>query len=423
MKTISIPFEADVIVMGGGTAGSAAAVAAARRGCKVLLLEEGNCFGGVSTAGGVNEFYANLDGMGDILARLVDELNHFDALEGRFFKGEYLKLIWQILADEAGVFTLFHTSVVDVIAKDGVVQEVVAVSGSHQLRLKAKYFIDTTGEGDGAFLAGADFELGSPESGHTLHMSLTAMFYDTGQVRKRYLPPGYEPIRSVDDLPGLRGPVKLPDNRRYANMTKIMAHDPTNPLSLSQAEQEARRQLVRINDYVLTLYPTYALISSGQRIGIREGRRIIGEYRITQEDILGDESKDFEDGVAVATAQIDFHSLSKPGHSGWRQAVLPYAIPFRAMIPKGFRNLLVAGKPISGDQVALSSYRMIPTVCAMGQAAGTATALAVEAGFSDIHHLDIKALRHQLTQDGVTLNPAKHKPFAPESTPNRADAL
>jgi hypothetical protein len=370
----------------------------------------------------VNEFYANFEGMGNIFSHLVSELQKFDALEGRFFKGEYLKLIWQTLADTSGVYTLFHTSVVDVIVENGWVKEVVTVSGSRQIRLKAKYFIDTTGEGDGAFLAGADFDLGNPENGRTLHMSLTAMFYDTGTERKNYLPQSYEPIRSVDDLPGLRGPVRLPDNRRYANMTKIMAHDPTNPLSLSEAEQEARRQLVRINYYVQTLYPTYALISSGQRIGIREGRRIRGEYCITQEDILGVNSKDFPDGIAVATAQIDFHSLSKPGHTGWRQAVRPYAIPFRAMIPKGFNNLLVAGKPISGDQVALSSYRMIPTVCAMGQAAGTAVALALEEGFLDIHQLSINTLRNQLSKDDMELNPAKHKPFSPESTPNRADA-
>jgi hypothetical protein len=317
---------------------------------------------------------------------------------------------------------MFHTSVIDVIAKNGWIKEVVAVSGSYQMRLKAKYYIDTTGEGDGAFLAGADFDSGNPKNGRTLHMSLTAMFYDTGIERKNYLPPGYEPINSVEDLPGLRGPVRLADNRRYANMTKIMGHDPTNPLSLSQAEQEARRQLVRINYYVQTLYPTYALIFSGQKIGIREGRRILGEYRLTQEDILGEISKDFPDGVAVATAQIDFHSLSKPGHAGWRQAVQPYSIPFRAMIPQEFSNLLVAGKPISGDQVALSSYRMIPTVCAMGQAAGTAVALALEEGCLDIHKVNINSLRDILTKDGMELNPANHKPFAPEPTPNRADA-
>jgi len=366
--------------------------------------------------------YAHTTGMGDIFDRILTELDNFDALQGRYFKGEYLKLIWQIMADEAGVDILFHTSVIDAQMVDGRLTKVIAFSGSQGMELGAQYFIDATGEGDLAYLCDADFELGHPENGRTLHMSLTAMFYDTGEPREPYLPPGYDPIEHVDDLPGLRGPVKLADNLCYANMTKLMGYDPTNPVSLSQAEQEARRQLVRIAYYVQKLYPNHALISTGQKIGIREGRRIVGDYRLTQEDITGEKPRDFPDGVAVATAQIDFHSLSKPGHSGWRQQVQPYAIPFRAMIPKGLKNVLVAGKPISGDQVALSSYRMIPTVCAMGQAAGTAASMAVENSLKDIRTSDIQTLRECLTRDGIELNPHKHQPFAPEITPNPKDA-
>jgi glycine/D-amino acid oxidase-like deaminating enzyme len=119
MKTIATSFKPDIIVAGGGTAGSAAAVAAARRGHKILLIEEGNCLGGVSTAGGVNEFYANLEGLGSIFTRLITELENFGALHGRYFTGEYLKLIWQILADEAGVDILFNTSVVDAETEAG----------------------------------------------------------------------------------------------------------------------------------------------------------------------------------------------------------------------------------------------------------------------------------------------------------------
>jgi hypothetical protein len=216
--------------------------------------------------------------------------------------------------------------------------------------------------------------------------------------------------------------VKLDDNRVYANMTKIMGQDPTDPVSLSYAEAEARRQLVRIAYYVQKLHPTYALASSGHKIGIREGRRILGEYTLTQQDIVGDTCKDFPDGVAVATSQIDFHSLTRPGHGGWRKKVMPYAIPLRALVPKGIKNLLVAGKPISGDQVAMSSYRMTPTVCTMGQAAGTAAGMAINAGLDDIRDLDVNLLREQLTSDGVELDPRKHRSFAPEVTPNPKDA-
>lgn len=422
MKAINTPYTPDIIVAGGGTAGSAAAVAAARRGHRVLLIEEGNCLGGVSTAGGVNELYSNLEGLGNILTRLISELKNFDALQERYFIGEYLKLVWQILIDEAGVDVLFNTSVVESRTEDGNLKQIRAVSASKFMEFEARYYIDATGEGDLAFLSGADFQLGHPENGRTLHMSLTAMFYDTGKLRESYLPAGFAPINSQADLPGLHGPLRLADNRLYANMTKIMGHDSTDPVSLSQAEQEARRQLVRIAYYVQKRYPTFALASSGQKIGIREGRRILGEYTLTKDDIIGSVPKDFPDGVAVATSQIDFHSLTKPGHVGWRQKVHPYAIPLQTMIPKGLKNLLVAGKPISGDQIAMSSYRMTPTVCAMGQAAGTAAALAIETGKQDIREVDVAALRAQLATDGMELDPRKHKPFAPEVTPTPEDA-
>jgi hypothetical protein len=177
--------------------------------------------------------------------------------------------------------------------------------------------------------------------------------------------------------------------------------------------------LARVIHYLQrTRFPTYALCSSGARIGIREGRRVVGEYVLSETDITGKEPCDFEDGVAVATAQIDFHSLTKPGHGGWRQRVEPYAIPFRCLVAKGFRNLMVAGKCISGDQVAQSSYRMTPTCCAMGQAAGTAAALALEAAVDDVRQVDVNALRAALTADGMELDPRRHQAFAPEVTPD-----
>jgi hypothetical protein len=414
------PFQPDVVVAGGGTAGCAASIAAARRGHRVLLVEEGNCLGGVSTAGGVSEFYASREGLGDIFDRVREELTRHGAIFGRYYNGETLKIIWQLLCDQAGVDMLFHTSVVDAEQSNGTIRRVRAVSCSHFFELEARCFVDTTGEGDLAALAGADFERGHPETGRTLHMSLTCTFCDTGQTTNAYLPPGLEEIRHPDDLPGLRGPVELPDNRLYCNMTKIMGHDPIDPFSLSQAERKARRQLARIVHYVQTRHPTFALCSSGSKIGIREGRRIAGDYVLTEKDITGAAPRVFEDGVAVATSQIDFHSLSRPGSGGWRQRVEPYAIPFRCLTPKGLKNLLVAGKCISGDQVAQSSYRMTPTCCAMGQAAGTAAALYVEKQITDVRQISAAELQAELIKDKMELDPRKHRAFAPEITPDPA---
>lgn len=412
---IAANIESDIVIAGGGTAGCAAAIAAARRGHKVWLIEESNALGGVSTTGGVNEWFAGLDGLGDIWARYLEEMDRFGARFGRFYNPEYAKIVWQLLAEEAGVEIVFHTSVVDAEVTDGALARVRGVACSQHFDIAARYYIDATGEGDLAWLAGAETMQGHPETGRTLHMSLTCILQDTGAPVTPYLPEGLTPIERESDLPGLHGGLRLPDGRIYCNMTKVMGHDPTDPFSLSAAEREARRQLARIVHYLQRVrFPTYALCTSGGRIGIREGRRVVGDYVLTEADITGPTPRDVPDGIAVATCQIDFHSLTKPGHGGWRQKVEPYAIPYRCLTAKGLRNLLVAGKCISGDQVAQSSYRMTPTCAAMGQAAGTAAALAVEGGLANVRAVDMTALRAVLSADGVELDPHQHAAFAPE---------
>ena len=413
----------DLVVAGGGSAGAAAAVAAGRRGRRVLVVEESNAIGGTSTTGGVQEWFATLDHMGDVFGDVVGRLEEAGACHGRHFNGEMLKIVWQSLLDEAGVDILFHASVVDAPVEDGTVQQAVVSSCSRRLAVSAPFFIDATGEGDLAAMAGAEFSSGDPEEGLTLHMSLTATMYDTGKPQTPWLPPGVELVRGRDELPGLGGGARLADGRLYMNSTKIMRHDPTDPVSLSAAEREARLQLAQVVHFLQSSrFPTYALASSGARIGIREGRRIHGEATVEEDDVLGRDDRHVPDSIAVATSQIDFHSLTKPGAGGWRQEVRPYAIPWGALVPKGLRNCLLAGKCISGDQIAMSSYRMTPTCAAMGQAAGTGAALALQSGIEDLREIDVGELQAVLREHGLETDPAKHVPFATEQTPDRRSA-
>ena len=412
--------EYDIIVAGGGTAGSAAAIAAARRGHRVLLVEEQNCLGGISTSGGVGEWFASLDGMGNIFAAIVREMKHFGVPEAgpRFFNPEYLKAAWQLMAEKAGVRVLFHASVCGVRKQTDTVKGISIACCSSVFPARARFFVDATGEGDLCALAGAEFMQGDPEGHRVLHMTLAAWMYDAGKPQTSYLPDGLDPIRSQEELPGLGGGWLVDKNRVYMNATKVLGHDPTDPFSLSEAEREARRQLIRIVHYLQTHdFPTFALASSGSRIGIREGRRIKGDYILSEDEVLDrTEPLDFYDGIAVATSQVDFHSLTKPGDSGWRQKLDPYAIPVRCLLAKGFPNLLMAGKCISADQVVHSSCRMTPTCCAMGQAAGTAAALAVEVQAHDIREVPVQTLRATLAADGMELDPRRHKTFAPHDT-------
>jgi hypothetical protein len=282
--------------------------------------------------------------------------------------------------------------------------------------------VDATGEGDLAALAGAEFMQGDPAGHRVLHMTLAAWMYDTGRPQPPHLPAGCEPIAGPDQLPGLGAGYHIDRNRLYLNATKVLGHDPTDPFSLSAAEREARRQLLRVVHYIQTHgFPTFALGGSGARIGIREGRRIVGDYILEHAAILNRaEPLDFPDGVVVATSQIDFHSLTRAGASGWRERVTPYSIPFRCLCVRGLANLLVAGKCISTDQVVHSSCRMTPTCCAMGQAAGTAVALALEAGLRDVRELPVADLRRRLAADGLELDPRRHTAFAPHNS--RLDA-
>jgi len=404
--------EYDIAVAGGGSAGSAAAIAAARRGMKVLLVEEANCLGGISTAGGVGEWFANVEGTGSILADVKAGLEESGSLQGRLFNPEHLKIIWQILAEKAGVEVLLDASVIGAAKEGKRLEEIEIAACAKRLKVKARHFIDATGEGDLGALAGAEFMKGEPGTGRTLHMTLVFSLWNTGRPVKPWLPEGLAPIRDESELPGLHGFVKLEDGRVYCNATKVLNHDPTDPFSLSSAEMEARRQLARVLHYLQTHgFESYELASSASKIGIREGRRLLGDFVLREEHILGEKPRDFEDGVAVATSQIDFHSLSQQGHAGWRRKVAPYAIPFRCLQVKGIANLLSAGKCISADQVVHSSSRMTPTCCATGQAAGTAAALAVEAGLQDTREIDLASLRKALSEDGMELNPAKHSSF------------
>jgi hypothetical protein len=411
----------DVIVVGGGTAGSAAALAAARQGAEVLLVEELNCLGGVSTAGGVGEWFASLEGLGDIFDAVVTRMEQYGARYdgGQFFNPEYLKFVWQEFLEEGNVDILFHASVMSADTCGSEVLAVEIASSSQTLQAEAKYFIDASGEGDMVALAGAEFQQGDPDSSLTLHMSLTGWMYDTGEEQTPYLPESMDPVQSEGDLPGLgSGGQLVSSGRVYMNSTKIMGLDPTDPFSLSRAEREARRQLMRIVHYLQrTRFPTYALASSGAKIGIREGRRVVGEYVLRHEEILNqDDRLTFPDGVVVATSQIDFHSLTEPGDKGWRQRVEPYQIPFRCMVVKGFDNLLVAGKCISTDQIVHSSARMTPTCCGMGQAVGTAVGLAVGKALEDIRDLSMEALKPRLVAEGMELDPGKHQAYAFEET-------
>ena len=167
-------------------------------------------------------------------------------------------------------------------------------------------------------------------------------------------------------------------------------------------------------------HPTHKLVSVAPQIGVREGRRIIGDYVLTEEDIV--QGRKFPDVIAVGTSQIDFHDIDEHGDKGSRrEAVPPYQIPYRCILVKGIENMLTAGRCISSDQVAQSAYRMIPTCATLGQAAGTAAALAVRSKVK-LREIGVEVLQGILAEDGVKFDgvPAFLKPSG-EAYPTPSD--
>jgi len=249
-------------------------------------------------------------------------------------------------------------------------------------------------------LAGAEFKKGRESDGRVLQMSLTFKMWNTRKKVKPVLPEGCPEYRSREDLPSFFGVEKVEGGKLYCNMTKVLGLDPTKTEDLTKAEILARKQVMSCVYYLQTHgYPTYQLASIATQIGIREGRRITGDYILTEEDIVN--GSEFPDVIAVGTSQIDFHDIDNYGDRGSRREKVPsYQIPYRCILVKGIENMLTAGKCISGDQVAQSSYRMIPTCAALGQAAGTAAALAIKHR-AEPRDLDIKTLQEILREDGI----------------------
>jgi hypothetical protein len=394
----------DVVVAGGGFAGVAAAVASARNGAKTLLIEHYGFLGGMATAGLVRGFWATLDGVGNILEEIISDLRKLDALRipegyteeylryhppGLGFDEEYLKVVLQDLVLRNEVELWLHSRVIDVIKRENKVEYLVVHSKSGIEAVKPEVVIDATGDGDVAALAGAEFKKGRESDSRQLAMSLHFKMCDTGKRVKPILPEGYEEYRSYEDLPF------SPELR-----PKVIGLDPTNRDDLTKAEILARKQAILIVHYIQTrLHPTYRLVATATQIGIREGRRIIGDYVLTEEDIKA--GRKFPDVIALGTSQIDFHDIDRDGDWGSRrEAVPPYQIPYRCLLVKGIENMLTAGRCISGDQVAQSSYRMIPTCAATGQAAGTAAALAVKHQVN-LRSINIKELQGILQKNGI----------------------
>jgi hypothetical protein len=447
--------QTDVLVCGGGPAGVCAAIAAARNGAGVLLVERGNCLGGMATRGLVGPFMTCYDKsgttqiirglFGEIVERLVARggaIHPREVFGGTAFTSwikvghdhctpfepEALQLLLDEMCAEAGVKVLFHADFAEPLQDGARIVGARLFTKAGMRDVRAKVVIDATGDADVAFRAGAPTEFGDEASGRVQPASmffrigncdLAAItadieahkndFYRKDGVNYRSLHWRVAEARAAGDWTldrvsiGLFRGVK--EDEWSINTSRIMGVDSTNPESWSAAEAEGRRQVDQIFRFFKKYVPGCAnarLLCSGSTLGIRESRRIVGEYRLTAEDCI--EGRVPEDSILLASNSVDVHGRFGPmsneyvpiKNGNW------YGVPYRSLVPLKVDNLLVAGRCLSADAEAAGAVRVMPPSMAMGEAAGTAAALCARGGTAP-RNLDPAMLAASLKAQGAFL--------------------
>ncbi|MEK3888910.1 FAD-dependent oxidoreductase [Bacillus sp. FSL K6-3431] len=438
----------DVSVLGGGPAGITAALSAARSGAKTILIEKYGFLGGMSTAAMVYPWMTFHTATGKQVIRgiaqeIVDKLMSLDASPGHLrdtigfvhtltpYNPEVYKMVAFDLLEEAGVKLLMHSMVTEVNMSDQQIASVSVYNKSGKVNIKSKVFVDATGDGDVAYLAGAPWEKGNKdEKVQPMTMKFRMKGVKLDEVKK-YMQENpdefYEKslVSELDKLPltGVMGfyrqwdEANLPiardgilffagpgDDEALINVSRVSGLDPTNTEDLTAAEIEGRRQVYMLEKFFRQYIPGFSeatVVSTGTQIGVREARRIIGEYVLNGEDVLN--GTRFADVIARSGYPIDIHNPEGKGvTANFIKEGGAYDIPYRSIVPKSVNNLLLAGRCISTTHEAQATTRLTPSCMAIGQAAGAAAAIAAKENCA-ARDVNISSLQNELIKGNADL--------------------
>jgi FAD dependent oxidoreductase len=432
-RQIPIYGEYEVAVLGGGPAGIAAAVAAARAGRRTLLVERYGFLGGMGTAAGVTNFcglHANVHGemhrvvqgvASDLLARIdrLDGLNQPHLILGKIFAQAYDTAAYKIAADdllaEHEVDILFHALGAGVaMASETRVNALFVETKAGRQAIRADIFIDCSGDGDLAAWAGAPYEVGDSHG----HMLYPSMMFRLNGIDPAKAGDAWRTIPQLMEQAEARGTHKFPRKAAIVrpqrspiewrvNFTQLKRDDGSainglEPDDLTRGEIDGRRQAVEAFQFLRTVpgFENSYIVDLPPQLGIRETRRVVGGYQLSGEDVLGCAS--FEDSIGVNGWPMEAHVAGDvifkfppiPQSRGYNE------MPYRMLVPEGVDNLLVAGRCASMTHDGQSAARVSGACFAMGEAAGTAAALALS-GNTPPRDIAIEMLQQALRQQGA----------------------
>ena len=421
----------DVLVVGSGSAGSSAAIGAARAGARTMLVDRLAFMGGTSTAV-LDTFYAFytpteiprrvVGGLGwEVVERLTaagvafERPNTYGAGTGVTYDQETLKVLWEELASDAGVDLLLHTWATGVRVDDGRLGGVRLWNKGGGRWVEADVVIDASGDADLVALAGLEHD-NAAQQGRVQSLSTLFKLANVDVARAASVPKTelWERMRQAAAsgdyaLPRIEGSWhRTPfDGVVLIHMTRIPNVDATDPEQLTRAEVEGRRQVREYARFLRDRVPGFeasVVVTTSPAIGIRESRRIHGDYVLTRDDVLT--GRRFDDEIALCGAPIEDHHAGAGTEWQYVGEGGVYGVPYRSLLPAGIEGLRVAGRCFSSTHDAHASARSMATCMAMGQAAGTAAAMAAASSVPP-RAVEPAALRERLAVDGALLRPVE----------------